>query len=461
MSQNTTAEKVIPWIVAIALFMETLDMTIISTATPNMAISFMVNPLSLKFAMTSYLLSIAMFIPISGWVADKWGTQRTFICALILFTLSSFACGNARFLPELVIARFFQGMGGAFMMPVGRLIILRTFKKSQLIRTMNFVTTPALLGPLLGPVLGGFIATYYSWPWIFYINIPIGLLGVLAAWYCVKNHKMESIGPFDTIGFLLFSLSLVGIFFALETISAPFIPTYIVVLVGSCALLGFLVFYWHYHKTRYPVLNLKLFSIRTFFVAALGNLWSRPSIFSVSFILPLLFQIGFGLSPLHSGLLTCFSTLGMISSKSINRVILHHFGFRKALCVTSVLTGITIASYSLINEINVPIIIVMIFINGLVTSLLFSGMNVLYYVDVARAELSHATSISSTLQQLSMGLGITLSTLVLQLFVGWNHPLAYNDPAPFRWAFLVMGVIAILSVLVFLKLKPSDGHEMT
>jgi EmrB/QacA subfamily drug resistance transporter len=457
---HTTAKKVIPWIIATALFMETLDVTIISTAIPNMALSFGVNPIQLRLALTSYLLSIALFIPISGWIADRWGSARTFVFALCLFTASSIGCGMATSLSALVIARILQGMGGAFMMPVGRLIMLRTFHKSELLQATNFMTTLPLIGPLLGPVVGGFITTYYSWPWIFYVNVPMGIVGTIAALRYMKNSKASLLRPFDMIGFLLLSVSLAGLFFAFEALGtgAVSMPFTVFVFVGS--LLGFLAFYGHYRKARHPVLNLKLFSLRTFLVAAIGNLWSRLGLSSISFLLPLFFQIGYKLSPLHSGLLTCSWAAGMIGMKLMNRRVLHRWGFRKTLVATSLLTGMATASFSLIAETYTPLIVALVFLSGVVSSLQFLGMNVLYYADVPESEMSHATSISSTLQQLSMSLAITTSALVLQLFVGWDHPLTFGSPAPFRYAFLVMGSIVCLSALIFLRLKPSDGKEM-
>ncbi len=459
-SLSKYGKAIVPWIIAIAAFMETLDVTIITTAIPKMALGFGINPITLKLALTSYLLSIAFFIPISGWVADKWGTQRTFIFALLMFTISSIACGAARDLSELVIARIIQGVGGAFMMPVGRLILRRTFDKSEMIRAMNFVSMPALLGPLVGPFLGGFITTYYSWPWIFYVNVPVGILGIICALAYIKNYKVEAPRRFDMIGFLLFGISLAGIFFAIESIGTPFIPTYVIALVIVGGLLGFFLFYRHYQKTHTRVFNLRLFSIRAFSVAAFGNIWIRQGISSVLFLLPLLLQIGYGVSPLKSGLLTCVGALGMFFSKSFNRLVLRRFGFRRVLTFTSVFTGITILSFSFINEVNIPLIVFLVFINGTVTSLQYIGMNVLYYADLDQSEMSSATSISGTLQQLSMGLGITVSTLVLQCFIGWDHTLALNQPVPFRLAFIVMGLISASSVLIFLRLKPTDGQAV-
>jgi EmrB/QacA subfamily drug resistance transporter len=460
MKLSKHGKAIIPWIVAIAAFMETLDATIITTAIPKMALGFGINPINLKLALTSYLLSIALFIPISGWVADKWGTQRAFIFALVVFTVSSIACGSARNLSELVIARIFQGMGGAFMMPVGRLILLRTFDKSEMIRAMSFMAMPALLGPLVGPFLGGFITTYYSWPWIFYVNVPVGIVGIICAVAYIKNYTIQAPSRFDMMGFLLFGLSLAGIFFAIESLGSPFVPMYMIVLVICLGLLGFLLFYRHYKKTRSHVFNLRLFSKRVFSVAAIGNIWIRLGMSSTLFLLPLLLQMGYGVSPLKSGLLTCVGAIGMLFSKSINRLILKRFDFRRVLTFTSVFTGIAILSFSFISRVNTPLILFLVFINGVVTSLQYTAMNVLYYADLNQSEMSDATSISGTLQQLSMGLGITVCTLILQCFIGWGHTLALNHPVPFRLAFIVMGLISASSVLVFSKLKPTDGQAV-
>lgn len=455
------AKSVVPWVIAIALFMETLDTTIITTAIPTMAQTFGVEPLALKFALTSYLLSLALFIPISGWVADKWGAQRTFVFALIVFTLSSIGCGIATGLTELVVARVVQGLGGAFMMPVGRLIILRTFPKNELIQAMNFVAMPALLGPLLGPLVGGFITTYYSWPWIFYINVPMGLLGIVLALRYIENSLVSIERKFDVTGFLTFGLSLVGLFFAFEAISLHSISTFVVVLIFVASVLGFLYYYWHYNRIPNPLLNLKLLALRTFSIAAIGNVWARLGLSSISFVWPLLFQIGYGVSPFESGLLLSAFPLGAICSKPINKMILARWGFRRMLCVTSLLIGGILVSFSFIKTFHISLIVIHVFASGFLASLQYTGMNMLYYLDVKTEEMSHATSIASTLQQVSMGFGIVLSALLVQYFIGWNQSLILGDILPFRYTLFTMGVVVLVSALVFLRLKSTDGQEVT
>jgi EmrB/QacA subfamily drug resistance transporter len=453
-------KKIILWVVGIALFMESLDVTIITTAIPKMALSFAVDPVSLKMALTSYLLGIAFFLPISGWVADRWGTQRVFIFALLIFTLSSVGCGLSRNLTELVIARILQGMGGAFMMPVGNLIILRTYLKSELEHAMNFVLTPLLFGPLLGPLVGGFITTYFSWPWVFFVNVPMGCLGILAAQRFIKNSKSETLRIFDTVGFILFGLTLAGAYFAFETIGEEAIPTSIVVLVSIFALAGLLLFCRHYRKTRVPVLNLNLFGIRTFSFAVLGSSWARLSMGSVPFLMPLFFQIGYGLSPFHSGLLTGSWTLGVFCVKPFNKAILRRFGFKKLLIVLSVLTGISVALFSPISDLNIPLILLLNFFYGAVGSMQFFNLSILSYADVPSEIMSDATSMTGTLLQLTIGFGIAIGAVILRFLIGGNHQLVAGNSLSFRFTFLVLGALSALSVLVYLWLKPDDGQAV-
>ena len=459
MSDRATS-KIIPWIIAIAMFMEFLDVSILTTAIPSMADTFKINPIDLKFALTSYLLSLALFIPISGFVADRFGTQRTFIAALFLFTLSSIGCGSAHSLSELVIARILQGVGGAFMLPVGQLIVTRAFPKSEIIRVRTFISMPGLFGPLLGPLIGGFITTYYTWPWIFYINVPVGILGILFSLRYIKNYTQEAKAPFDWIGFVLFGFSLAGAFFVIESIHQPFIPTTLIVLISIAVLLGFFLFHQHYKKKTDPVLKLKLFLKRTFSVAALGNFLTRPGVSSVFFLFPLLLQIGYGLSPFAAGLLICSRPLGMLATKTLSRHLLHRFGFRSLLIVSSFLSALSILSFAFIREVNIPLIFTLGLINGIIISPLFTALTNLYFADTTPSEASQTTSISSTILQFSTGLGVTLCALVLEFFNGWNRPLALDNPIPFQWTFVIVGAMALLSVPVFFKLKPSDGRGM-
>jgi MFS family permease len=432
MNGNPTALRIIPWIIAVSLFMEALDMTILATAIPKMAESLHIPPLDLKFALTSYLLSLALFIPISGWVADKWGTRNVFFGALLLFTLSSVGCGCATSLSELVI--------------------LRTFPKEELVRTMSFIIMPAAIGPMIGPTAGGFITTYLSWPWIFFINIPFGCVGALLARRYIPNDRNATIRPFDTLGFCLFGGSLVGLTFSLETLHSSIVPSMLRSLLFASALLTAVLFWWHYRKTPYPVLNASLFRFPTFRIASLGNLVARLGMSIPALLLPLFLQIGIGLSPLDAGLLLAAGPLGFIGTKTFIPRLLKAIGYRTLLSCTSILSGLAIASFSFIHAIHPLFIALLIGINGFISAAQYSAMSALYYLEVPDREMGDATSIASTLQQLSLGLGIAASALILQFFSGWRATPVSLDVPPFSHAFLAMGLFTFLSSGIFLQL---------
>ena len=459
MSEPVSGRRIIPWIVAIALFMETLDATILVAAIPRIAQSFHINPLELKFALTSYLLSLAIFIPVSGWVADRWGTRNVFLFALMVFTASSVWCGMSITLMELVVSRVLQGLGGAFMMPVGRLIIVRTFTKSELVSAMNFVGLPALLGPMMGPVIGGFVTTYYSWPWIFYINVPIGFVGMFFVWRYIQNNKIKDLPPLDVVGFMLFGLSLSVLFFGFETISSRFVSVRETILIILCGVIGFFLFYSRNRNRRDSILNFELFTVRTFLIAVFGSLWMRIGFSAVPFLIPLFLQIEYGMTPWESGLLIAACPAGMMLARMCHKQLLELWGFRKLLCITSVLVGVTILLLSLVDQVRVSLIVFLIFVNGFVISLQ-SGMSLLYYVKVSHKDKSCATSISTTVKQLGSGLGIACSALILQVFIGWGQGLRQGNEEAFHSTFLVVGLFVCLSVLLFRKLKPRDGQEV-
>ncbi|MBY0529728.1 MAG: MFS transporter [Rhabdochlamydiaceae bacterium] len=460
MSGQSGTKKIILWVVGIALFMESLDVTILTTAIPKMAMSFSVDPVSLKMALTSYLLGIAFFLPISGWVADKWGTQKTFICALSLFTLSSIGCGLSRNLTELVIARIFQGMGGAFMMPVGNLIILRAYPKSELEHAMNFVLTPLLFGPLLGPLVGGFITTYYSWPWVFFVNVPMGCLGIVAARRFIQNYKHETLRPFDTLGFILFGFTLAAAYVAFEMIGEKGVPSSVILCAGLLFLGGLILFYRHYRKTPFAVLSFNLFGIRTFSFAVSAAAWTRLCVGSVPFLMPLFFQIGYGLSPLHSGLLTGSWTLGVFCVKPVNKMILRRFGFKRLLIALSLLTGLSIVLFSLISDVNILLILLLNFFYGIAGSMHFFNLSILSYADVPPENMGDATSMTGTLLQLTIGFAIAIGALVLRVLIGGNQELQSGNTHSFRMTFLILGALSTLSSLIYIWLKPEDGKAV-
>ncbi|MDE3055384.1 MAG: MFS transporter [Verrucomicrobiota bacterium] len=453
-------KKAIPWIIAAALLMETLDITIVSTALPAMAASFSVDPLSLKIALTSYVLSLAIFIPISGWIADRIGTRTTFMSSIAIFILSSIGCGVAHSLGDIVIGRIIQGIGGALMMPTGRLILLHTFEKKEFIQATAFMTTPALLGPMLGPFFGGWITTYSSWQWIFYVNIPIGIIGLIVSLRYIKNIRNEKCPPFDAWGFTLFGSSMIVLFTLIEAIDLSVVSLKAAIAALFLSSCGFYSFYLHYKKKAMPLINLDLFKIKTFRISTIGSLVSRLGTASISFLLPLFFQVGYDLTPLQSGLLICIWTLGMISIRVWQKKILHRFGFSKVLPTAAIFTGATIICFSKITLTDPYTLTMILFLNGMCSSALFFGINTLCYADIHRKDQSNATSIVSTIQYLSIGIGITISALILHYFVGWNRPLVAGSPAPFRDAFVITGIFVCLASLIFFSLKRTDGAEL-
>lgn len=458
LKELSSKEKLfIPWIIAIALFMETLDVTIVSAAIPQIASNFQVSIINVKFALTGYLLSLSIFIPLSGWLADKFGPRTIFAIAISIFISGSILCGLSNNIITMVVARVVQGMGGAFMMPVGRLVLWRTFSKHDLVKINNYIVIPSLIGPAIGPVVGGVILTYMSWPWIFYINIPFGLFGLYLTMQYFNNSKNENTPPFDAIGFFLFSFALVGLSFGFECIDSNILSTTTELTIVLLSLMSLVLCIINSKKRTYPFLDFNLFKIRTFKVTTFGSLCSRFGVGGIPFLLPLFFQSGFNFSPLLSGMLILPLAVGMILMKLFVVMLLKLFGFKKILIVNTILLGLSIIGFCFIR-IHTPysLIVFMIFIHGMLVSLHFSCINILCYVDIDNIMMSKATSIASSIQQLSMGAGVALSALVLQFFI-YNTNFNLSISA-FQKSFLVIGLITLISSVIFCKLHRSDGH---
>lgn len=454
------SKKIILWTIGVALLMETLDTTIVSTAIPQMALSLQTNVINLKVSLTSYLITLALFIPISGWLADKFGTKRIFLFAIIFFTLSSVLCGMSNNIVELIIARVMQGLGGALMMPVGRLILLKLYPRADLVKTINYVNIPALIGPMLGPVLGGIITTFSSWRWIFFVNIPFGLLTMALVLKYMHNYKAENKIAFDAVGFVLFGLGLVALSFALSLASEGAASFYIIIMLLMLSVVFLSLYFWYYRIAKHPVFNLKVFLTRTFKISVLGSFWTRLGLGSINFLLPLIFQIGLGLSPLYSGLLILPQVLAATAMKFYVSRLLKLYGFKKVLTITPILVGLSIASFAFINpHSSYSFIFLLVWINGLVGSVLYSCMNILTYVDLTDANVSQGTSIASTMQQLSMGFGVAVSAMAIAFFLSSNHILTIGNIEPLHNACLIMGFIAATSFIIFSRLTPADGLQ--
>lgn len=446
------------FIISFAMFMEGLDATIINTAIPNMAEHLRVPPIDLKIALISYLLSLAIFIPISGWMADKFGGKRVFIAALAIFTVSSLWCGFSRNLHELVIARVFQGIGGSFALPVGRLIILRTFPREQYLGMMNRVVMVATVGMMLGPVLGGFITHYFSWPWIFFVNVPIGIIAIIFANHFLIEVPKQPSYPLDKLGFILFGLSLATFTFGLSAFSETYISNKWAVIVIASSILLFFMYLAHSRKQAHPIINKSLLKLRTFQISLTGNLVSRLGFGGVPFLVPLLLQIALSYPAQISGLLLAPTALGIFISKPISLFLLRRFGYKRVLILNTLITGIYLSSLIVINvHTSVYFIGTLSLIFGLLMSMQYSGLNSLAYAEASPENLSSMAGITITLQQLSQSFGVAVSALFIRAFSSSGLNLDVNA---FHHTFMALGITTLLSTLVFIRLKPNDGEAL-
>ncbi len=459
--QLRSPRYLVPMIVACALFMENMDATVLATALPTIARAFGESPLRLNLAITAYLLSLGIFIPLSGWLADRFGARRVFCSAIVVFTLGSIGCATVNDLTQLVIARIVQGMGGAMMVPVGRLVILRTIPKSELVSAMAYLTVPALIGPVIGPPLGGFIVTYSSWRWIFLINIPIGILGLALALAFVPNVREERVERFDLRGFLLVSAGLAATMFGFESVGRGVLPDAIVgaLLAGGGLLLA--LYYRHTRRAATPILDLALLRVSTFKSSVAGGFLFRMGIGALPFLVPLLLQVGFGLTALASGMITFAGAAGAILMKLTAAPILRTFGFRKVLLANTLICAVFMASYGLFEATTSHLVIVgTLLVGGFFRSLQFTSLNALAYADIPNPLMSRATTLSSVAQQLSLSFGVGVGALVLHATLAF-HGQGELRAQDFQPAFFAIGGICLLSLLFFLPLAPDAGAEVS
>jgi EmrB/QacA subfamily drug resistance transporter len=455
--QQRFGRVLIPLTVAVGFMMEQLDGTIITTALPRMAKDFQVSPVTLNIGITAYLLSVALFIPVSGWMADRMGMRRTYICALAAFTAGSMLCGLASGIVGFAAMRVLQGIGGAMMTPVGRLILLRSFGKSELVTAMTYMTVPVVIGPLAGPALGGLLTQYLSWHWIFYVNVPVGLAGILLTWAKVKEFRPLDVPAFDWRGFGLCGAALVTIQGGVELLGMhASLPVAGIVLIGVVALVLFV-------RTRqshpYPTLDLSLFSIRSFRVGVIFGGINRIGLNSIGFLLPLLLQVGFGFSPSHSGLLTFTGSLGTVIIRPLAGRLLRRFGFGRLLAANSVMAAALILPLTLLMpQTSSFIIICLVVCLGVARGLQFTTLNTLIYSDMPAERLSRSTSVSGMAQQLSMGFGVSLSAMLLQWVAG---PAALPSAHVFRLVLCCVSLVTLVAGPAFLLLRPEDGADVS
>ena len=453
----------LPWLVAVAFFMQALDTTILNTAVPSIAHALEVAPLSMKAVLSSYTLSLAVFIPVSGWMANRFGTRRVFSGAIGLFALGSLLCGLARNIHLLVAFRVLQGCGGAMMVPVGRLTLVRAFAKSELVRAMSFVAIPSLVGPMLGPIAGGLITGYFHWSVIFFLNVPIGIAGLYLVYRYLPDFREQDTPPLDVAGLLLFSSGIALLSYVLEVfgehrLGAPAIAALLV--LAALLLSGYGL---HAARSVYPLLRLSLFRVRTFRAAVCGSFFTRISIAGVPFLLPLLYQVGLGYTPIQSGLLLAPQAIAAMSLKLTMPRLLARFGYRTVLVSNTAMLGLLIMLFATIGAQTPPwLIVAQAFAYGFFQSLQFTSMNTLVYADVSSPVAGAASTIASTAQQLSMSFGVATASLVAALFV----PDRFRTDAPqmihgVHEAFVVLGIATVISTLVFGGLRSTDGSAVS
>ncbi|WP_246683633.1 DHA2 family efflux MFS transporter permease subunit [Labrys sp. KNU-23] len=452
--------RLLPLIIATGLFMENLDSTVLSTALPTIARDFGTSPIYLKLTLTSYLLSLAIFIPTSGWMADRFGARTVFRAAIVVFGLGSIACGLSSNLTELVAARIVQGMGGAMMTPVGRLIILKTTPKHDLVNAMMWLTLPALLGPLSGPPLGGFITTYFHWRLIFWINIPIAVLGIVLASLYVPNVREDERRPFDLVGFLILAPGLVALMGGATLSGLDLVPASVNIGLAAAGLALIGLYVHHAGRVANPLIELRLLRFPTFRAAIGGGFLFRIGVGATPFLLALYFQLGFDFSPFQSGLLTLATGAGAMAMKALAGPILRRLGFRRVLTWNAVLSSVLVAAPALFHA-GMPVLLISLTLlaAGFTRSLQFTSINIAGVSDIPPELMGRVTSMTSVLQELAGSVGVSVAALALETSMHL-HGAGHLTAPVFPPVFLMIGVIAMTSGLIFLTLPRNVGNEL-
>lgn len=448
--------------VAGAFFMEYIDSTVIATALPLMAKTFRVEPVDLSIGLTAYLLTLAACIPISGWVADRFGSRSVFSVAMAVFTLASIWCGLCGGVGTFVAARVLQGIGGAMMVPVGRFVVLRTTEKKNLINAMALLTWPALVAPILGPPVGGFIATYGSWRWIFLLNVPFGILGIAAAMAIMPNLKAQERRPFDPAGFVLTGSALACVMYGMDRIGAVDGGQGIAAALIVAGLILGIIAVRYLRRHPHPVVDLWPMRLPTFAATTWGGSVFRICISAAPFLVPLMLQVGFGMSAFASGAFTLWIFLGNLGMKVVTTPILRHFGFRTTLVTTGLASAVSFAACACLFP-DTPgwVLAIVLCFGGLCRSMQFTAISTLSYVDVPPERMSAATSFGSLVQQMTMGMGVAAGALVLHVAMAWHGRSVQPTTADFHLAFLLLAVFALIGVISFVRLEPSAGAAVS
>ena len=455
--------RLLPWLVAVAFFMQSLDTTILNTAVPAIARAMDVTPLNVKSVLASYTLSLAVFIPISGWMADRFGTRRVFAAAIGLFTLGSVLCGLSTRIEMLVACRVLQGMGGAMMMPVGRLTLARTYGKADLVRVMSFVAVPSLIGPMIGPVAGGLLVTYVDWRAVFYVNVPVGLAGLYFVGRYLPDYREPETHRLDFLGLVLFGGGIALLSYVLEVFGDHTLGTGTMLVLAATSAVLLAGYGMRATTTAHPLLDLSLFRRRTFRAAVSGGFFTRLGLGGIPFLFPLLYQVGLGFTPIQSGLLVLPQAVASIGMKAFMPAILARLGYRTVLIGNTVVVGLMIMSFATV-DLATPLwrIVLQAFVLGFFTSMQYTSMNTLVYADVEGRDTSAASTIAATGQQLAISFGVAGAAMIAALFVPadqHSHPAAIVHGV--QQAFLALGLLTIVSSVVFMELRPDDGAGMS
>lgn len=456
-------KQFLPWLVAVAFFMESLDTTILNTAVPTIAAALGVVPLSMKAVLSSYTLSVALFIPVSGWMADRYGTRRVFASAIGIFTLGSVLCGISNDIHLLVACRILQGCGGAMMVPVGRLTLVRTFDKSELVRAMSFVAIPALIGPMLGPVIGGFIVGWLDWRLIFFVNVPIGLLGLYVVYRHLPDYRVERSEKLDLVGLILFGSGVALLSYVLEVFGEHTLSDREVLGLLAISITLLMGYGRHASTVRHPLLRLGMFGIRTFRVGVVGSFITRLGAGGIPFLLPLLYQVGLGYSPIQSGLLIMAQPFAAMSLKMTVPLILTRLGYRRVLLSNTMMMGFVMILFSTINS-DTPIWMILCqgFLFGFCSSVQYTSMNTLVFANVTELDASMASTIASAMQQMSMSFGVVTAALTTAFFIPDRfHANTAQMIHGIHLAFIALGGLTILSAIIFRELRKSDGDGVS
>lgn len=460
-SMSQRRSTLIALLVAVTFFMENLDATVIATALPDIAKTFGVGAVDVNIGMSAYMLAVAVFIPISGWLADRFGSRRVFGSAIVLFSLSSLLCGWSDSLQTFVAARVLQGISGAMMVPVGRLAVLRTTEKKDLVRAISFITWPGLVAPILGPPVGGFIVTHASWPWIFYLNLPLGLLALIATLVLIPKHDEVTPRTFDFAGFLLVGVASAALLYGVELLGQSRGSLLQGLLLSAAGLiLG--AFAWrHMRRHAQPLLALGVVSVRTFSVCLCGGSIFRVAISTLPFLLPLMFQLAFGLSAFDAGLLVLAVFAGNLAMKPFTTWVMQRWGFRPVLMINGILGVLAIAACALLDErMSWALILFILFVGGLSRSMQFTLFNTLGFADIPKVQMSDASTLFSMFFQLSMAMGVAIGALLLRFAMNVHGNTGQAATADFQLTFLLVAVIAGVALLDNLRLPPRAGESV-